>query len=88
MLENDGNKSGVVIQCAWCGKLIHSGDSITLYEPPPWFQIPWYALIYTRNPMRLVGCLRPDCCFAKLDNVGVLTSSGNLELKKTRLSIL
>ncbi len=51
----------MVIRCAWCGKAIFIGDPITLYTPIEDFKIPDYAVIYNKDPLQLVGCLRWDC---------------------------
>ncbi len=49
------------IRCAWCGEPIHVGDPITLGIPSPDFEIPKYAVHYSEDETKLVGCLNGDC---------------------------
>lgn len=59
------------IHCAWCGEPISIGDPITLYTPrDKEFEVPEEAVIYTQEPLRLVGCLRWDCAHTGADRGG------------------
>lgn len=49
------------IRCAWCGESIAPGEAISLYTPVGDFVIPEYAVVYSKEPIRLVGCLSFDC---------------------------
>lgn len=52
----------MAITCPWCGRPIFIGNYITLYTPTDSnFKIPKGAVVYTKDPLRLVGCQRPDC---------------------------
>jgi hypothetical protein len=49
----------MTITCPWCGKPILIGDYVTLYTPSdPNFKIPEGAVVYSENPLQLVGCQR------------------------------
>lgn len=53
----------MAILCAWCGKPIIIGDPLTLMTPRNKnFKTPEHAVVYSQNPLQLVGCLRWDCC--------------------------
>ena len=60
----------MAIQCAWCGKAIFIGDPVTLYTPTKDFSVPTYAVTYSTDPFRLVGCLRDDCVSTIADRKG------------------
>lgn len=51
----------MAIRCAWCSNPIFIGQPVTLYTPPSDFQIPAHAIVYSQDPLRLVGCLGWDC---------------------------
>lgn len=51
----------MVIRCAWCGRAIFPWDPITLCTPKEDFELPSYAVVYSEDPVQLVGCLRMDC---------------------------
>lgn len=59
-----------VIQCAWCGEPIFPSNPITLYTPNKEHEIPEYAVIYKREPLQLVGCLRWKCALTGGDRAG------------------
>lgn len=60
------------IVCPWCGKPIFVGDYITLYTPSnPDFKIPEGAVVYSENPLRLVGCQRSTCAETGADYCGI-----------------
>lgn len=58
------------IRCAWCGRLIKVGDPVTLNTPRESFQIPDYSVVYNKNPLQLVGCLRWHCTDTGMDRAG------------------
>jgi len=60
------------IHCAWCEKPIMPGDSITLYSPRDKenFVIPEHAVIYNKERLSLVGCLRWECAEGGIDRMG------------------
>ena len=61
----------MAIRCAWCGKPIFIGDPVTLYSSAEKnFQIPEYAVRYSENPIKLVGCMRWDCAETGADRCG------------------
>lgn len=51
----------MTIRCAWCDKPIFIGDPVTLYRAGSDFQVPEHAVVYTEDPLRLVGCLGWKC---------------------------
>lgn len=73
----------MAIKCAWCGKPIMPFDPITLYSPknPDDFEIPKHAVVYSENPLRLVGCLRWEgcCLFSHLNRAGFWVPPGKVE---------
>ena len=67
------------IKCAWCEKSIMIGDPITLYTPMKKdFEIPKHAVIYKKDPLQLVGCLRWDCADCG-DRMGFWDYPGKVE---------
>ena len=62
--------SKMSIQCAWCGKPIHIGNPITLYSPKDSFVVPAYSVVYSKEPLQLVGCLRWKCARTGADLAG------------------
>lgn len=61
----------MAIRCAWCGNPIFIGNPITLYTPKQNdFKIPDYAVIYSENPLQLVGCLGWNCAITGADRAG------------------
>ncbi len=50
----------MTIKCAWCGKPIFIGDRVTLYTPCNG-KVPDHATVFSKDPLRLVGCSRWDC---------------------------
>ena len=66
-------------RCAWCGKPIFIGDPITLYSPmDKKFKIPDYAVIYNKDPLQLVGCLRWECAESGADRAGFWIPPGKV----------
>ena len=62
----------MTIICPWCGKPIFVGDYVTLYTPTdPNFKIPEGAVVYSENPLRLVGCQRSTCAETGADYCGI-----------------
>jgi hypothetical protein len=62
----------MTITCPWCGKPILIGDYVTLYTPSdPNFKIPEGAVVYSENPLQLVGCQRPTCVETGADYCGI-----------------
>ncbi len=53
--------AAAVTRCAWCTRLILPGDSVTLLTPCQGFEVPKHAVVYSRTPLKLVGCMHPDC---------------------------
>lgn len=65
------------IVCPWCGKPILVGDYVTLYTPTdPNYEIPKSAIVYSRDPLRLVGCQRPGCAYSGADYCGTWEAPG------------
>ncbi len=62
--------AAMTIRCAWCGNVIFIGSPVTLYGPLPEFQIPEYAVVHSRDPLKLVGCLGWDCADSGFDRAG------------------
>lgn len=57
--------------CPWCGEPIAAGTPITLYSPPdPHFVIPKWTVVYSRKPLRLVGCGGMHCAESGVDYCG------------------
>lgn len=50
------------IQCAWCGESIKVGHPVTLYSPREGVVMPDHAVLYTKDPLRYIGCVRRTCC--------------------------
>ena len=62
----------MTITCPWCGKPIFVGDYVTLYTPTNSnFKIPEGAVVYSENPLRLVGCQRSTCAETGADYCGI-----------------
>ena len=60
------------IICPWCGEPIFPGYYITLYTPKdPNFKVPKGAVVYSKNPLQLVGCQRSNCADTGADYCGV-----------------
>lgn len=64
--------AGMAIQCAWCGQAIFIGDPVTLYTPVEEFEVPDHAVVYSKDPLRLVGCLGWHCAITGGDRAGFL----------------
>lgn len=66
--------NGMTVLCAWCGKPIAIGDTITLYSPvDPEREMPDYAVKYQHegdNHVAYVGCARSSCAESGMDYCG------------------
>jgi len=72
--------SKMSITCPWCGRPILVGDYVTLYTPTdPNFKIPEGAVVYSENPLQLVGCQRRDCADSGADYCGTWDVPGKVE---------
>lgn len=70
----------MIVTCPWCGRPIYVGDYITLYTPAdPNFKIPEGAVVYTKDPLRLVGCQRSDCAETGADYCGIWEVPGKVK---------
>ena len=69
----------MAIRCAWCGKTIFIGDAVTLYLQQEDSQTPDYAVFYSQDPSRLVGCLRWECASSGADRSGFWMPPGKVE---------
>lgn len=58
------------IRCAWCQSTIFIGSPVTLYTPKPDFPVPSHAVVYSDDPLQLVGCLGWECAFTGGDRAG------------------
>jgi len=67
------------IKCAWCGKSILPGDPITLYSPRDESKVPEHAVIYKKDPLQLVGCLRWGCADTGADRAGFWVPPGEVQ---------
>lgn len=69
----------MAIKCAWCGGVIFIGAPITLYSPAKEdFKIPEHAVVYSKDPLKLVGCLRWKCADSGVDRVGFWLPPGTV----------
>ena len=67
----------MTIICPWCKRPIFVGDYVTLYTPTdPNYKIPEGTVIYTKDPLRLVGCQRSDCAETGADYCGTWEAPG------------
>jgi hypothetical protein len=70
----------MTIICPWCRRPIFIGDYITLYKPlDPNFKIPEGAVVYSTNPLQLVGCQRSDCAETGADYCGIWEVPGKVK---------
>jgi hypothetical protein len=70
----------MAVICPWCKRPIYIGDYITLYTPTdPNFKIPEGAVVYTKDPLRLVGCQRSDCAETGADYCGIWEAPGKVK---------
>ena len=51
----------MTIRCAWCGQPIFVGDPVTLYTNIPEREMPDYAVPFSLEPRRYIGCLNWGC---------------------------
>ena len=58
----------MTIQCAWCKLPIFIGNPITLYVATGGIGDRAHAVVWTQNPLRLVGCM--DCADTLTDQGG------------------
>lgn len=49
------------IRCAWCSRAIFVGDPVTLHQTYDDFPVPLESHVFSTDPLRLVGCMHPDC---------------------------
>ena len=71
--------SKMAIRCAWCGRSIVAGEPITLYSPSDKNSvIPAWAVVYSKKPLRLVGCMRFDCADSGIDRSGFWVEPGKV----------
>lgn len=71
----------MAIICPWCGRPIFIGDYITLYTPTDSnFKIPEGSVVYTKDPLRLVGCQRSDCAETGADYSGIWEAPGKVKI--------
>jgi hypothetical protein len=69
--------AGMAIQCAWCELPVFIGDPVTLYSPQDsQFEVPPHAVVFSRQPLRVVGCLRWDCARTGGDRSGFWLPDG------------
>lgn len=83
----------MAIPCAWCEKPIFIGDPVTLYSPvDKTFEIPDHAVIYDKERLQLVGCLRWECADTGADRAGFWLpgddGNGHVERVPTAYEIL
>lgn len=79
----------MAIQCAWCGKAIFIGDPVTLYTPVNKdFAISPHAVIFSKDPLQLVGCLRWDCAESGVDRAGFWLPPGQVYRVPTPLEMV
>lgn len=70
----------MIIKCAWCQRPIFPDHPITLYDfPSENFVAPEHSIIHSKDPVKLVGCLRPDCADTGMDRAGFWVSPGKVE---------
>lgn len=60
----------MAIPCAWCNKPIFIGDPVTLYTSRDGSPVPEQAVIFNKEPLQLVGCLRFYCADTGADRAG------------------
>ncbi len=60
----------MTIRCAWCDDIIFIGSPVTLYILPADEAVPDHAVVYSTDPLRLVGCLGWDCADTSVDRAG------------------
>jgi hypothetical protein len=79
-------------QCAWCGKPIFIGDPLTIMIPAANEEkmvLPKAAVIYSSDPLQLVGCMRHGCCAdTAADCMGIWMPPGVVQLRESVYSRL
>ncbi len=75
-------------RCVWCGRTIFIGDPITLYTPNGDYVRPSYAIVYSENPLQIVGCGRSDCADTGADYAGFWLPPGKVERQSTPIETL
>lgn len=61
----------LAIKCPWCGGAIYPFEYITLYTPKdPNFQIPEGSVVYSQEPLLIVGCQSKNCASSGADYCG------------------
>lgn len=67
------------IRCAWCGEPILYGSPVTLYTPlKEDFVIPDHAVVYSKSPLQLVGCLVCSGADGAFDRAGFWQHPGKV----------
>lgn len=78
----------MAIQCAWCGKSIFIGDAVTLYSPNKKYEVPEHTIVYSQDPLRLVGCMRGNCADTGADQSGFWIPPGEVKKVPTVIEML
>lgn len=80
----------MAIRCAWCRKPIFIGDAITLYSPvnEDELKIDDSFVVYIKDPLQLVGCLRPNCAETGGDRAGFWVPPGEVHRVQTAFGAL
>jgi len=68
----------MTVICAWCKKPIFIGDFITLYSIESGFMPPFKSVIYSKNPLTMVGCERTHCADTRADYCGIWIPPGKV----------
>lgn len=70
----------MAIQCAWCKRPIFIGNFVTLYNTAGKkdFVAPKHAVVYSKDPLALVGCQRTDCAHSGSDYLGYWIPPGQV----------
>jgi len=51
----------MAIRCVLCERVIHVGDSFTLYKAECFETLPAHAVRYKHDEEYVIGCIRPSC---------------------------
>lgn len=64
----------MAIRCPWCDRPIVVGYDVTLYGPEQdqekYLSMP-HVVVYSKDPLQLVGCPRMDCADTGMDYAGI-----------------
>ena len=67
----------MAIKCPWCGGPIFIGEYVTLYTPTdPNFKVPDGCVVYSKEPLQLVGCQSSSCAETGADYCGIWVPPG------------